>query len=69
MNTWEIYTDRNDTFGADCVGYSTVTKDLGGKSFSKSMLDMDLGTKIEEENFIDEAILRALEEYSFSSLG
>jgi hypothetical protein len=30
------------------------------------MLDTDFEPKIEEESFIDEAILGALEEYSFS---
>jgi hypothetical protein len=39
-----------------------------GKSFSKSMLDMDFEPKIEGENFIDEAILGALEKCPFSSL-
>jgi hypothetical protein len=26
MNAKEIHADMNDTFGADCVGYLTVTK-------------------------------------------
>jgi hypothetical protein len=25
-NAREIHTDMNDTLGADCIGYSTVTK-------------------------------------------
>jgi hypothetical protein len=32
------------------------------------MLDIDFELRIEEENFIDEGILEALEEYPFSSL-
>jgi pyruvate dehydrogenase complex dehydrogenase (E1) component len=28
MNAREIDADMNDTLGADCFGYSTVTKDL-----------------------------------------
>jgi hypothetical protein len=67
MNAREIYADMNNTLGADCIGYSTVTKYLREK-VSKSMLDTDLESKIEEENFIDEGILGALEEYPFSSL-
>jgi hypothetical protein len=63
MNAREIYSDTNDTCGADCIGYSTVPNYLRGKSFSKSMLDTDFESKVEEENFIDEAILAALEEY------
>jgi hypothetical protein len=39
-----------------------------GKDFSKSMLDTDFEPKIEEENFIDEAILGVFEECPFSSL-
>jgi hypothetical protein len=35
------------------------------KSFSKSKLDTDFEPKIEEENFIDEAILGALEDTPF----
>jgi hypothetical protein len=66
MNARKICADMNDTLGADCIGYSTVTKYLGEKSLSKSMLDMDFEPKIEEENFIDEPIPRALEECSFS---
>jgi hypothetical protein len=58
----------NDTLGADCIGYLTVTKYLTAKSFSKSMLGTDFEPKTEEENFIDQAILGALEEYPFASL-
>jgi hypothetical protein len=68
MNAREIHTDMNDILGTDCVGYSTVTKFLKARNFSKSMLDTDFEPKIEEENFIDEAILGALEKYPFSSL-
>jgi hypothetical protein len=68
VNTREIYADMNDTLGADCVGYSTVTKHFREKSFSKTMLDTDFEPKIEDENFIDEAILGALEECLFSLL-
>jgi hypothetical protein len=68
VNAREIYAEMNDTLGADCVGYSIVTKYFKEKRFSKSMLDTDFEPKIEEEKFIDEAILRALEEYLFSSL-
>jgi hypothetical protein len=50
------------TLGADCIGYPTVTKYLRERSFSKSMVDTDFEPKIEEEDFIDEAILGALEE-------
>jgi hypothetical protein len=31
MNAREIYADMNDTLGADCIGYSTVTKYLREK--------------------------------------
>jgi hypothetical protein len=65
MNAREIYTDMNNTLGEDCTGYSTLTKYLREKNFSKSMFDMDFESKIEEENCIDEAIL---EEYAFSPL-
>jgi hypothetical protein len=68
MNAREIYADVNDILGADCIGYSTVTKYLREKSFSKSMLDADFEPKIEDENFIDEAIIGALEECPFASL-
>jgi hypothetical protein len=68
MNAREIYADMNDTLGADCINYSNLTKYLRGKSFSKSMLDTDFEPKTEEENFIDEAILGALEKCLFSSL-
>jgi hypothetical protein len=68
MNAMEIHADMNGTLGADCIGYSTVTKHLREKSFSKSMLDTDFEPKIEEENFIDEVIHAVLEEWSFSSL-
>jgi hypothetical protein len=68
MNATEIYVDMNDTLGADCVDYSTVTKYLREESFSKSMLGTDFGQKIEVENFINEQILGALEECSFSLL-
>jgi hypothetical protein len=60
INAREIYADISDTLGADDIGYSTVTKHLKGKRFSKSMLDSDFELKIEEENFIDEAVLGAL---------
>jgi hypothetical protein len=59
----------NSPLGADCIGHSTVTKYLREKSFSQSMLDTDFESKIEEENFIDEAILGPLEERPLSSLG
>jgi hypothetical protein len=68
MNAREIYADMKGTLGTDCIDYSTVKKHLREKSFSKSMLDTDLELKIEDENFIDEAILGALEECAFSSL-
>jgi phage-related protein len=68
MNARKIYADMNDTLGADCIGYSNVRKYLRESNFSKSMLDMDFEPKIEEENFIDEAILETLEEYHFASL-
>jgi hypothetical protein len=70
MNAREICADMNGTLRADCIGYSTTTvmTHLREKSFSKSMLDTDLELKIEDENFIDEAILGALEECPFSSL-
>jgi hypothetical protein len=58
----------DDILGAACIALSTVTKYLREKSFSQSMLDTDFQPKIEEENFIDEAILGALEECPFSSL-
>jgi hypothetical protein len=45
MNARESYADMNDTFGADCIGYSTVTKYLK-KSFSKSTLDTEFEPKI-----------------------
>jgi hypothetical protein len=67
MSAREIYADINNTLRADCVGCATVTKSLKGKSFSKSMLGTDFRPKIEEENFIDETILGALEECPFSS--
>jgi hypothetical protein len=31
MNAREIYADMNDTLGADCIDYSTVTKYLREK--------------------------------------
>jgi hypothetical protein len=31
MNAREIYAGVNDTLGADCIGYSTVTKYLRKK--------------------------------------
>jgi hypothetical protein len=68
MNTREIYAYMKDTLGANCIGCSTVTKYLREKSFSKSVLDTDFGPKIEEENFMDETIVEALEECLFSSL-
>jgi hypothetical protein len=68
MNAREIYADMNDTLGADWIGYSTVRKHLREISFSSRMLDKDFEPKIKEENFIDEAILRAFEECPFSSL-
>jgi hypothetical protein len=68
MNTRDIYTNMNDTLGADCIGYSTVTKYLKEKSFSKSMLGTDFEPKIEEENCIDESNSGALEKCAFSSL-
>jgi hypothetical protein len=67
MNAREIYADMNNTLGADCIGYSTVWKYLREKSFSKSMLDMVFEPKIEEENFIDEAVFGVFEDCSFSS--
>jgi hypothetical protein len=39
MNARDIDADMNDTLGADCIAYSTVTKYLKEKNFSKSMLD------------------------------
>jgi hypothetical protein len=68
MNAREIYADMNDTLGADGIGHSTTTNYLRGQSFSKPMLDTDFEPTIEEGDFIDEAILRALEECPFSSL-
>jgi hypothetical protein len=68
MNPREIYAEANDTLGADCIGYSTLTKYFREKSFSRSNLDTDSEPKIEEENFSDEAIIEALEEFPFSSL-
>jgi hypothetical protein len=75
VNAREIYADLNDTLGTDSIGYSTTTKYLKEKSFLKSVLEMDFEPKIKEENFvdenesfIDEAILGALEEFHFSSL-
>jgi hypothetical protein len=68
MNAREIYVDMNNTLGADCIGYSTITKHLRENRFSKSMLDTDFEPKIKGENFIDEVIVRALEECLFSLL-
>jgi hypothetical protein len=65
MNAREIYTDMNDTLGAECIGYSTVTKYLRGKCVSKSMLNTNFEPQMKEENFIDEAILGVLEECLF----
>jgi hypothetical protein len=65
MNATEIHADMNNTLGADYIGYSIVTKDLREKHFSKLMLDTDFEPKFEKENFIDEAILNALEECPF----
>jgi hypothetical protein len=39
-----------------------------GKGFSQSIFNTDFEPKIEEENFIDRAILETLEECPFSSL-
>jgi hypothetical protein len=61
MNAKEIYADMNDILQADCIGHSTITKELREKSFLKSMLDTDFEPKIKEENCIDEVILGALE--------
>jgi hypothetical protein len=68
MNAREIYTDMGDTLGVDRMSYSTLMKDLREKRVSKSMLDTDFEPKIEEENFIDDAIHGAVEECPFSSL-
>jgi hypothetical protein len=68
MNAREIYADMNGTLGAGCIVSSTVMKYLRETSFSKSMLDTDFEPKIEEGNFVDEAILGALEKCPFSSL-
>jgi hypothetical protein len=68
INVREIYADINDALGADCIGYSTVTKYLKKKNFSKSMIDMDFEPQIEKENCIDEILLGALEECPFPSL-
>jgi hypothetical protein len=68
INAREIYSDMNDTLGADCIGYSIITKHLREKSFLNSILDTNFEPKIEEENFIDEAIIAALEECPLSSL-
>jgi hypothetical protein len=68
MSAREIYADMSDTLGIDCTGYSTAAKYLREKLFSKSMLDTDFEPKIDEENFINETILGALEECPFSSL-
>jgi hypothetical protein len=68
MNVRETYADMNGTLGADRIGYSTVVKFLREKTFSKSMRDRDFDPKIKEEQFIDEAILGALDECLFSSL-
>jgi hypothetical protein len=68
MNAREIRADMNDTFGADCVGYSTVINYLRERSFSKLMLNTNIKRKIKKENFINKAIIGALEECSFSSL-
>jgi hypothetical protein len=67
MSTREIYANMNNALRTDRIGYSTVPEYLREKSFSNSMLDMDFELKIEEENFIDEAVLGALGECSFSS--
>jgi hypothetical protein len=64
----DMNTDMNNTLGADCIGYSSVTKYLREKSFLKSMVEADFAPKNEEENFIVEALLAALEEFHFSSL-
>jgi hypothetical protein len=58
MNAREIYADMNDTLGADYIGYSTTTKYLREKCFSKSMLETDFEPKSEEENFIDKVVLQ-----------
>jgi hypothetical protein len=68
MNGGETHAYMNKTLGADCIGYSIVTKYLREKSFSKSMIDSDFEPKIKQKNVIDDAILEALEECSFSSL-
>jgi hypothetical protein len=67
MNARESYADMNDSLGADCIGYSTVTKHLRENSFLKSILDTDFEPKIEGENVIDEPIFGVLEEFPFSS--
>jgi hypothetical protein len=67
MNAREIDADMNGTLG-QVVFAPNCCEVSQGESFSKSMLDTDFEPKIEEENFIDEAILRALQEYPFSSL-
>jgi hypothetical protein len=68
MNAREIHADMNDTLGADHISSSAVTKHLSEKNLSKSILDTDFDPKIEEEDFIDEAILGVLEEYPLSPL-
>jgi hypothetical protein len=68
MNAKEIYADMNDILGADCIGYSTITKYLREENFSKSMLDKDFEPKIDEDNFINKVILGALKKCSFSSI-
>jgi hypothetical protein len=54
----------NDTLGANSIIYSTVTKYLKGKSFSKLTRDTDFELKIEEK-FLDGAIFGALKECPF----
>jgi hypothetical protein len=49
MNARKICPDTNNTLGADCIGYSTVTKYLMENRFSKLMLDTDFEPKIKEK--------------------
>jgi hypothetical protein len=66
-NAREIYADMNETLGADCIGYSTVTKYLR-KKVSRSRHLTQFLARNGRRKFIDEAILGALEECLLSSL-
>jgi hypothetical protein len=67
MNAKEISADMNNTLGADCIGYSTVTK-YPREKVSRSRCLTQISRPKLKRNFIDEAMFGVLKECPFSSL-